>query len=139
VIHNGVEHLPDIAPTRPNVQVGDNFFFSISLFTRKKNFEVLLPMMKYFPDYELVLSGDHETNYGVFLSNSSSLPEIGGDAAYYFSDYDPEHMAQCIKHSLYQFESDKFNNSKRMMDQAAKFTWSKSMEKYINLYRKLTN
>ena len=75
----------------------------------------------------------------VFLSNSSSLPEIGGDAAYYFSDYDPEHMAQCIKHSLYQFESDKFNNSKRMMDQAAKFTWSKSMEKYINLYRKLTN
>ncbi len=198
VIHNGVDQLPAISPTRPNVQVGDKFFFSISLFTRKKNFEVLLPMMKFFPEYKLVLAGDHNTKYGqsikkeirdlglekqivltgkiptsekvyymklcnaflfpslaegfgmppveamqfgkpVFLSNSSSLPEIGGDAARYFPDFDPKNMANCIKHNLEQFEIDSYANSERVRAQAAKFTWANSMEKYINLYRNLTD
>jgi len=197
VIHNGVDHLPDISPTRPNVRVGDKFFFSISLFTKKKNFEVLLPMMKLFPNYTLVLAGDHDTKYGqkikeeirnlglekriiltgkiptsekvyymqlcnaflfpslaegfgmppveamqfgkpVFLSNSSSLPEIGGESAYYFPDYDPTSMANCIKYNLKEFESNSYHNSERVQSQAAKFTWANSMEKYLNLYRKLT-
>jgi glycosyltransferase involved in cell wall biosynthesis len=197
VIHNGVDLLPETAPTRPRVQVGDKFFFSISLFTRKKNFEVLLPMMTHFPKYKLVLAGNHDTDYGrtikqkisdlglekrivltgkiptsekiyymklcnaflfpslaegfgmppveamqfgkpVFLSDSSSLPEIGGDAAYYFPDFDPKNMADYIKYELENFDLDVYSNAQRVQAQAAKFTWTNSMNKYLDLYRRLT-
>ena len=75
----------------------------------------------------------------VFLSNSSSLPEIGSDAAYYFPDFSSENMANCIKYNLSQFKSKPYLSSNRVKAQAAKFTWTNSMDKYLKLYRKLTS
>ncbi len=36
----------------------------------------------------------------VFISNKASLPEIGGELAYYWNDFDPDYMA-----SVFQFEN----------------------------------
>lgn len=197
VIHNGVEFLPDQTATRPRVKVGDKFFFSISHFAKKKNFEVLLPMMKYFPDYKLVLAGNHDTKYGsfikkeitklgleeqivltgkiptsekvyylkfcnaflfpslaegfgmppveamqfgkpIFISNETSLPEIGGEVAHYFTDFDPNRMATFVKDNLQKQDANPNILAKITRSQAAKFTWEKSMRQYVDLYRDLT-
>jgi glycosyltransferase involved in cell wall biosynthesis len=66
-IYNGVklDSFPGSKP--PNYLTRARYFFAIGVFTRKKNFEVLLPMMKHFPEYKLVIAGENETIYGQFL------------------------------------------------------------------------
>ena len=64
VIHNGVADLTSINPQLPKFELPKKFFFSISLFSPKKNFDVLLPMMRQFPDFKLILAGNHENAYG---------------------------------------------------------------------------
>lgn len=74
-IYNGVklDFFPD--SKAPNYMTGARFFFAIGVFKRKKNFEVLLPMMKYFPEYQLIIAGENETSYGQFLRQQ--VDELG--------------------------------------------------------------
>lgn len=62
VVHNGVA-LPPVDPQKPP-GIDGKFFFSLSVFKKAKNFEVLIPLMKHFPDYRLVIAGNHQTDYG---------------------------------------------------------------------------
>ncbi len=64
IIPNGVylEEYPDTGV--PPYVSGSPYFFSIGIFSAKKNFKVLLPLLNYFPDHKLVLAGNHETSYG---------------------------------------------------------------------------
>lgn len=67
-IYNGVKYNTK----EPNGLISkfaklNKFFFSISVFKAKKNFEVLLPIMKYFPDTKLIIAGNSDTNYGDFI------------------------------------------------------------------------
>ncbi|MDP4239388.1 MAG: glycosyltransferase family 1 protein [Bacteroidota bacterium] len=65
VIYNGVEYFDSSNAKQPDfVLRGKPFFFSIGQIKRKKNFHVLLPLMKEFPDYELYLAGKSGTTYG---------------------------------------------------------------------------
>lgn len=63
VIHNGVdinlneESEPEQIPNGP-------YFCSIGIFNAKKNFKVLVPMMKQFLDHQLIIIGYHDTPYG---------------------------------------------------------------------------
>jgi glycosyltransferase involved in cell wall biosynthesis len=66
-IHNGVRLNAHPGSQQPSYVSGMKYFFSIGVFTRKKNFEVLLPMMKYFPEYKLIIAGENKTGYGQFL------------------------------------------------------------------------
>lgn len=197
VIHNGVKDLTQIKSSKPSFVPNQDFFFSISLFTHKKNFEVLIPMMKFFPKKKLVIAGDNNNAYGqkikdlikehalasqvilpgiisesekracyegceafffpslaegfglpvieamqygipCFLSKETSLPEVGGEVATYFDHFDPQYMAKLIKSNLAKFQMDPAYSKESIKDQAAKFTWENCMQKYIQLYRKLT-
>ncbi len=64
VIHNGVELqiFPDA--TLPEYASGQAYFFSIGIFSAKKNFKVLLPLLEHFPEHKLIIAGNHETGYG---------------------------------------------------------------------------
>jgi len=73
----------------------------------------------------------------VFLSNETSLPEIGGDVANYFTDFEPEKMANFIKYKMQEHEENPDILAQVTASQAAKFTWEKSMHQYIELYREL--
>lgn len=73
----------------------------------------------------------------VFCSNSSSLPEIGGDAAYYWDNYDAMEMAKVVANGLDSFNSNKLLNIKRMKDHAAKYNWENCINSYLSLYSKL--
>ena len=68
VIYNGVEQL-DSKPAKQPVQVkgGIPFFFSIGQVRQKKNFHVLIPMMKLFPEKMLYIAGDNNSSYGKYI------------------------------------------------------------------------
>lgn len=189
VIHNGVvmpSGNPTPKPQRP-------YFLSLGVFKEKKNFHVLLPILKDFPDHDLVLAGNNATPYGtsikerirvlgledrvqmpgavedqekfrlfsncdallfpslaegfglpvieamllgkpVFLSRATSLPEIGGDAAFYFDSEQPATITHSIRSGLSAFVADPHKVEQRMKTHAAKFTWAACILKYIELY-----
>jgi glycosyltransferase involved in cell wall biosynthesis len=64
VIYNGISVNETIDTIKPKYVGRSKFFFSIGKFTRKKNFHVLLPLMKHFEDFQLILAGDNKTSYG---------------------------------------------------------------------------
>jgi glycosyltransferase involved in cell wall biosynthesis len=72
----------------------------------------------------------------VFLSKYMSLPEIGGEAAYYFNDFDPASMR-----SMFEKGMNDYNNYDRVpaiRQQAACFSWNKNAEEYLTIYRQLS-
>ena len=65
VIYNGINDIEQIPQKRPAfVSSNDEpFFFTIGQVRRKKNFHVLVPMMKYLPTFKLYICGDHHWDY----------------------------------------------------------------------------
>lgn len=68
----------------------------------------------------------------VFLSTLTSLPEIGGDAAYYFDSFEPGHMERVLEAGLAHFNN---GGADRVRRRAAQFTWAKAAAAYLDLYR----
>ena len=73
----------------------------------------------------------------VFLSTLTSLPEIGGDAAYYWDNFDPEYMKQRLIEGLDDFENNKAVRTHQLLERANFFNWDRSAAEYINVYRSL--
>jgi glycosyltransferase involved in cell wall biosynthesis len=74
-------------------------------------------------------------HYGkpVFLSKHTSLPEIGSDAAYYFENFDAQHMQATLEDGLQDFSLGSMEI--RTRSRAAQFTWDQTAKSYLNLYR----
>lgn len=192
VIHNGADaslppagHRPAITPTRP-------FLFALGMVCPKKNFHVLVPLLR-GNDRQLLIAGvvhqsyrqkilDDAAAWGVadrvivagpvsqddknwyyanceaftfpslaegfglpvieamyhgkpvFLSTLTALPEVGGDAAYYFDDFDPDNMARVLEHGLADFYE--HGGAARVRRHAARFTWERAAGAYLDLYRR---
>ncbi|MFL9834881.1 glycosyltransferase family 4 protein [Chryseobacterium terrae] len=73
----------------------------------------------------------------VFLSNLTSLPEIGGDLAFYFNDFSPESMRKVYNEGIEKFNSDQENYAAKLKERAAKFNYKSMAESYENLYKSL--
>lgn len=73
----------------------------------------------------------------VFLSRLTSLPEIGGDHAYYFDDFEPENMAENIKNGMITYRSDEKNYSAQLKSWAEQFDYHKMAQDYSVLYQKI--
>lgn len=69
----------------------------------------------------------------VFLSKFTSLPEVGGEAAYYFDNFDPEHMQGVFQKGMQDF-SEK-NREASIIKHAHKFSWETTARQYIALYK----
>lgn len=81
-------------------------------------------------------------HYGkpVFLSDYTSLPEIGGDAAYYFNhDFDREQMQRDFETGLNDFSHHRAEREQALIRRAAEFSWDKAATEYIRLYRQILN
>lgn len=70
------------------------------------------------------------------LSNTSSLPEVGGNAAHYFDPQDAASILKAVSEVIYDKE---LRNSliTKGYEQAGKFTWKKTAEETVRLYRSL--
>ena len=71
----------------------------------------------------------------VFLSKLTSLPEVGGQAAYYFDDFDPLAMRPVFEKGMNDFNNN--NKASAIQQHAASFNWNKTVQQYIGVYRQL--
>ncbi|MEO5562035.1 MAG: glycosyltransferase family 1 protein, partial [Chitinophagaceae bacterium] len=71
----------------------------------------------------------------VFISRFTSLPEIGGNAAYYFDNFEPEAMNEVFEKGM-----NDYNNNERtaaIKKHADSFSWGKAVQEYLGVYRGL--
>jgi glycosyltransferase involved in cell wall biosynthesis len=71
----------------------------------------------------------------VFLSGLTSLPEIGGNAAFYFSSFDADHMQQVFYRGMQLYNSN--GMSEKIKKRSEEFNWEKSAQKYLEVYHSL--
>ncbi|HTL81451.1 MAG TPA: glycosyltransferase family 1 protein [Bacteroidia bacterium] len=72
----------------------------------------------------------------VFLSDLTSLPEVGGKEAYYWTDFDPGEMNQVFLNGMRSFGADPGKVDRSIM-WAGQFSWRKAAVSYLSLYRSL--
>jgi glycosyltransferase involved in cell wall biosynthesis len=70
----------------------------------------------------------------VISSHSSSLPELGGQAACYFDPYDVEEMASTIR-AVWTDSEQRAEMREKGLAQAAKFSWARAAEETLAIYR----
>lgn len=71
----------------------------------------------------------------VFLARRTSLPEVGGDAADYFDDFDPAAMKAVVQQGLRRMREP--GRADAIRRHAAQFDWDLAAEAYLALYRRL--
>ncbi len=69
----------------------------------------------------------------VFLSRFTCLPEIGGDVAYYFDNFEPAHMQEVFTAGMADYEANCREES--IKQQAKKFSWQIAARQYMQLYK----
>ncbi|KQT15340.1 hypothetical protein ASG31_15100 [Chryseobacterium sp. Leaf404] len=72
----------------------------------------------------------------VFLSKLTSLPEIGGNLAFYFEDFEADQMNDVYLKGIETYENDA-EMPEKLHQRALQFGYEKMAESYENLYRKL--
>lgn len=71
----------------------------------------------------------------VFLSDKTSLPEVGGNHAYYFRDFDPRHMQQVFEEGMHQYATQ--HPQQAIIAHAHQFNWDRMTREYLHVYRSL--
>lgn len=198
IIYNGnpITDFLDTGNYKTNIPTDKPFFYTIGDFIERKNFISIIKMMKEIPDFNLIISGNNDKEYGievkkfiadnhlqnkvfltgkvddigkqfymkncvaflfpsiregfglppieamrfekpVFLSDKTSLPEIGGDAAFYWENFDPIYMKDIVFDKLSYFENNKTLHKEKLLERSLFFDWSKAATEYLNCYRKL--
>ncbi|MDL2303286.1 glycosyltransferase family 4 protein [Dysgonomonas sp. OttesenSCG-928-D17] len=72
----------------------------------------------------------------VFISNLTSLPEIGGKYAYYFENFDPEYMQGIFEKGMEDYIADK-DKAELIKQHAFSFNWENCARKYYQVYQSL--
>lgn len=72
----------------------------------------------------------------VLLSRATSLPEIGGGAADYFSGFSTEEMQQSLHRSLQEYEAAP-GKKEALQQRALSFSWTEAALRYHEIYRDL--
>lgn len=72
----------------------------------------------------------------VFLSDKTCLPEIGGDAARYWNDFDAGYMANTVQNGLYDYDND-LAMAAKLITRAEDFSWDKAARQYYEVYREI--
>lgn len=71
----------------------------------------------------------------VFLSRLTSLPEVGGDVAYYFDAFDGRSMREVVEAGLASHSVP--GAAQRTVGHAQGFSWERCAQDYITLYQQL--
>ncbi|WP_460969513.1 glycosyltransferase family 4 protein [Spirosoma migulaei] len=72
----------------------------------------------------------------VFLSTRTSLPEVGGEAAFYFPNFDPDSMQEVFRDGMKAFESP--TRKEAIYKNAARFDWEESARQYLAVYESIS-
>ncbi|MBZ5698921.1 MAG: glycosyltransferase family 4 protein [Acidobacteriia bacterium] len=70
----------------------------------------------------------------VFLSDHTSLPEIGGSEAYYFTDFDPAAMQEVFNRGMRDYQTQ--GRAEQIRKRASRYSWDQAARDYLTVYRK---
>lgn len=73
----------------------------------------------------------------IFTSKNTSLPEIGGDLAFYWTSYEKEHMVEVFEKGIKKFENNAFSYREKLILRAESFDWDKAAKQYLEIYKSL--
>ena len=73
----------------------------------------------------------------VFLSRSTSLPEVGKHLAYYFDDFSADYMGEVYKKGMADFRAKNSEERRQLQEHALQYGFVKMAEKYLMLYKKM--
>lgn len=73
----------------------------------------------------------------VFLANKTSLPEIGGEHAYYWDNFDPEYMKDRLMNGLEHFFENQTIMEQHMKKRADCFNWKTAAGEYLKIYNSI--
>lgn len=71
----------------------------------------------------------------LFLSNKTALPEIGGDVAFYFENFNAEHMQQTFTTGMKLYKL--FNMQDKIIQKGKAYNWDIAAQEYWKIYRSL--
>lgn len=71
----------------------------------------------------------------IFLSHATSLPEIGGEVAFYFKNYEPDHMKAVFASGIKEYQRNGL--AQKIMERGAHFNWEEKAKEYLKVYRSL--
>ncbi|MEP7239047.1 MAG: glycosyltransferase family 1 protein [Ferruginibacter sp.] len=71
----------------------------------------------------------------LFLSNRTSLPEIGTELAFYFNDFDGENMQEVFKKGMLEYQ--KNGLAHKIITRGKDFSWEEKAQDYLKVYRSL--
>jgi len=71
----------------------------------------------------------------LFLSNLTSLPEIGGDVAFYFNNFEPDHMQEVFNDGILHYQKNGLAN--KIISRGNDFSWEEKAIEYLKVYRSL--
>jgi glycosyltransferase involved in cell wall biosynthesis len=73
----------------------------------------------------------------LFLSNLTSLPEIGADVAFYFQSFEPDHMLDVFSSGMQDYSKNGLAN--RIRARGQRFSWKEKAVEYADVYEALLN
>ena len=73
----------------------------------------------------------------VFVSRATALPEVVGDAGFFFDSFEPEAMERTLRGGLEAYHADPEGHAARARATAARFRWDENVRRYLELYRRL--
>ncbi len=71
----------------------------------------------------------------LFLSNLTSLPEIGADTAFYFKHFDENHMQQVFDEGIKEFQRNGL--AAKIVARGNEFNWNVKAAQYIEVYESM--
>ena len=71
----------------------------------------------------------------IFLSQRTALPEIGGDAVFYFKNFSATHMKETFVAGMKQYKL--FNMKDEIIKKGKEYCWDNAAQEYWKVYRSL--
>lgn len=73
----------------------------------------------------------------VFLSNKSSLPEVGGKHAFYWEHFEPKYMADILEKGMETYNKNPANYALKLQQHANSYSWDDTAKQYLKVYESL--
>lgn len=73
----------------------------------------------------------------VFLAKRTSLPEIGGDYAFYWDQFDADSMASVFLEGIEKYNQNSDLYQRKLKARAAEFSWKHTAREYLKVYKDL--
>ena len=73
----------------------------------------------------------------IFISNNTSLPEIGGEHSFYWDNHTPQHMAEVVLQGMEKYYQREEFYTQWYISRAKSFDWNETEKQYIDVYQSI--